>query len=285
MVKLAMSSVWPASLGDEARGRRRALGEDPLRIERALHRLDDVGTGVEGAQARGEHRRRVVVCDVGLRDHDAVGEDHLAPRLGEGRDRLDAALRGDHGDDRLDVKLTAERAVGGEGGEDRRGIGEPAGLDDDALEMRDDAALAVGDEAVQRDLQVRAHVAAQAAIAEQRDVVAGIAQQHVVDAGLTELVDDDGGAGPLRGAEELPHQCGFSGAQKPGHDGDGNPRAPLALEPAPERPGGGGGEEFEHGLGSSCCHSGAPRSGEPESDGLATRTAAWIRVRATRAPE
>ena len=188
----------------------------------------------------------VVVGDVGLRDHDAVGEDDLAARLGEGGDGLGARLRSDHGDHRLDVEFAAERAIGREGGEDGRRIGEPAGFDDDSLKMRNDPALAIGNQTMERHLQVRAHVAAQAAIAEQRDVVARIAQQRVVDSGLAEFVDDDGGARPFRRPQEMADQRGFPGAEKSGHDGDRNPRAALALHPASERTGGRGGEEFEH---------------------------------------
>ena len=55
--------------------------------------------------------------------------------------------------------------------EQRAGIGEPAGLDHHAAEMRHRAALALGDQAAQRDLQVGAHDAAQAAVAEQHGFV------------------------------------------------------------------------------------------------------------------
>ena len=63
----------------------------------------------------------------------------------------------------------------------------------DAVEMRNLAALAVGDQLAQRDLQVRAGVAADAAVAEQRDLVGARAQQRVVDADRAEFVDDQRG--------------------------------------------------------------------------------------------
>ena len=68
--------------------------------------------------------------------------------------------------------------------------------------MRDLAALAVGDQPAQRVLQVGAGVAAQAAVAEQRDLVAAVAQQRVVDADRAELVDDQRGAAPSGVVEE-----------------------------------------------------------------------------------
>ena len=64
------------------------------------------------------------------------------------------------------MKLSAQRAIGGERLQDRPGIGEPAGLDHDALEMRYRALLALGDQPAQRDLQVGSGVAAEAAVAE-----------------------------------------------------------------------------------------------------------------------
>ncbi len=142
----------------------------------------------------------------------------------------------DHRDDGLDEEFAAERAVGRESGQDRARIRQPAGLDHDAAEMRNDAALAVDHHAVQRHLQVGAEIAAQAAVAEQHGLLAAVAQQRIVDAGLAELVDQDGGAAALRRLQKMLHQRGLAGAEKSGDDGHRNPRAALALEPAPEAP-------------------------------------------------
>src|SRR5260370_34568987 len=88
-------------------------------------------------------------------------------------------LRGsDHGDDRLHVKFTAERPVGCKGSENRRRIGKPAGLYHDTAEMRDDAALAVRDQAAQRYRKIGTDIAAEAAVAEDRNTVARPAQQR-----------------------------------------------------------------------------------------------------------
>ena len=108
------------------------------------------------------------VGEIGLRDHEAVGEDHLLARLGGAVERGFAVDRVDHGQHHLDVKFAAERAVGGEGLQDRAGIGETAGLDHDAAERRHRAALAIDHQAAQRVLQVGAGVAAEAAVAEQQ---------------------------------------------------------------------------------------------------------------------
>ena len=180
MVKLAMPSVWPASVGDEACERRLALGENPVR-DRDLPCTASMmsARGIEFAQARGEcwparRRRR---CRPWRSRCGRRGSPGGAPRRTRRRSSM-PALRGDHGDDRLDVKLSAERAIGGEGrAGSATGSASPLVSMTMRAEMRNDAALAVGDEAVQRHLQVGAHVAAQAAVAEQRDVVAAMAQQ------------------------------------------------------------------------------------------------------------
>ena len=93
-------------------------------------------------------------------------------RFGKGLNRVDAVPGGDHGDHRLDMKLAAERPVGRKGGENGRRVGKPAGLYHDAAEMRDDAALAVRDEATQRYLKIGTDIAAQATVAEERNIVA-----------------------------------------------------------------------------------------------------------------
>ncbi len=117
--------------------------------------------------------------------------------------------------------------------------------------MRDDAALAIRDQAMQRHLKIGAHGAAQAAVAQQRNIVARIAQQRIVDAGFAEFVDDHGRAGALRETEKAAHQRGLSGAEKPRHHRNRHPAAALALEPSPKRAGGRRGEEFKHGVGAN----------------------------------
>src|SRR5215831_8164334 len=63
----ARDAVAVAGLfADEARERARAFCENPSWIDFTLHRFDDIGAAIEGAQARREHRWRVVIGDVGL---------------------------------------------------------------------------------------------------------------------------------------------------------------------------------------------------------------------------
>ena len=152
----------------------------------------------------------------------------------------------DHGDHDVDVEFLAQRAVGGEGLQDRARIGEPAGLDHDAAEFGNLAALALGHQPAQRDLQVGTGVAADAAIAEQHGLVGARPQQRVVDADSAELVDHHGGAASFRRRQEALEQRGLAGAEEAGEHGDRDAGAARAPLPAPEAPGGGGGEQLVH---------------------------------------
>ena len=105
--------------------------------------------------------------------------------------------------------------------------------------------LAFGHERPQRDLQIGARIAAEAAIAEQRDLVSAGAQQHVVNADAAELVDNDRGARALRCPQEVPNQRRFSGTEKAGDDRHRNARAASMLESASERAGMAGREQIE----------------------------------------
>ncbi len=173
------------------------LGQ-PGRIEFAVHRLENLRARIERPQLRGERLGGAFAGDIGLGDDQPVGEDRLPARLRRPGKRVAAGFRIDHRHHRLDMEHLAECAVGGEGLQDRRGIGEPRGLDHDALEGGDFAALALDDHAAQRLLQIAARDAAHAAIAEQHGFVGARAHQRVVDAGRAEFVDHHRGALPFR---------------------------------------------------------------------------------------
>ena len=64
--------------------------------------------------------------------------------------------------------------------------------------MRHGAVFALGNKRAQRDLQIGAGIAAQAAVAQQGDLVGAAAQQSIVDADAAEFIDDDSGALPFR---------------------------------------------------------------------------------------
>ncbi len=188
------------------------------------------------------------VGEIGLRHDQAVGEDDLLARFRRLTERRLAVDRVDHRQHHVDVKLAAQRAIGGEGLQDRRRIGQPRGLDQDAGERRHRAALAIEHELTQRLLQIGAGDAAQAAVADEHGLLGGVAHQRVVDADGAEFVDDDGGAGAFGRLQKAADQRRLAGAEKAGDDGHRNLGAALAFEPAPERACLARGEQVEHGF-------------------------------------
>jgi hypothetical protein len=131
---------------------------------------------IEVLQHRDQFLRRLGIGEVGFRHHDAIGQDRLLARLRRLFEVLQSRHRIDHGDHHLDGEFAAQCAVGGERLQNRADVSEPAGLDQHAAEMRNLPPIAVRDKLTQRDLQIGAGVAAQAAVAEQRDLVAALAQ-------------------------------------------------------------------------------------------------------------
>ena len=53
-----------------------------LRIDFAVDRLQDLRSGIEGAQSRGQRGQPTVAGNIGLRDDETVGEYRLLARLG-----------------------------------------------------------------------------------------------------------------------------------------------------------------------------------------------------------
>src|SRR5579871_2333411 len=144
------------------------------------------------------------------------------------------------------MEFAAERAIGRERLQNRPWIGETRRFDDDPAEWRNRAALAVKNEPAQRQLQIGAGDAADAAIAKENGFFGAVANERIVDTDRAELVDDHRGAGAVRRLQEPADQCRLAGAEKSGDHGDRNARAALALKPPPERAGLARGEKVEH---------------------------------------
>ncbi len=215
--------------------RRRRLVEHKSGIDRAVVGDRD-GCGAQRRDFSLQPRQRRRVGEIALGQDDAVGERHLPSRLRHPLDVAGAVDRIDDGDERLQMKFAAERAVGGKSLQHRPRVGQARSLDDHPREARHRTAGAVGEQGAQGLLQIGAHVAAQAAIAEQDRDVAARPQQRLVDADLAELVDDDRGVGPFGAGEERPDQRRLAGAEKAGHRDDRQARpARAALAPAERR--------------------------------------------------
>ena len=217
-----------------ARGEVEGLVEHKGGVDYAVCRCRD-RRGAQRAQAFGQLSGSCGVGEISLCDDDAVGERDLMARLGGMVEIAGAARRIDDRDEPLEVIDIAERALAGDRLQHRSGIGEAARFDDDALETRHPAPAALGKERAQGFLQIGSNRAAQAAIAEQHGRVARRAQQRVVDADLAELVDDDGGVGPLGLGQQFADQRRLAGAEKAGNDRDRQAGAARAALSPPER--------------------------------------------------
>ena len=202
--------------------------EDAIEIERAalqhvrqrhLAALGAMqfGIGVDAADPRLDFGEFRLGDEVGLVEHDDVGERDLV--LGFGR-VLQAVAQpfgvGDR-DDGVEPGVLLHVLVDEEGLRHRRRIGEPRGLDDDGVEL----ALAFH-QPVEDAHEVAAHGAADAAIVHLEHFFVGADDEVVVDADLAEFVDDDGVFLAVVFRQDAVEQRGLAGAEIARQHGHGN---------------------------------------------------------------
>ena len=130
--------------------------------------------------------------EIGLGQHDAVGDGGLFNRLWKLGELSRAVHRIDHRDDAAEPEMVLQNRLADQREGDRDRVGEAAGLDDDATEARDFAAFAPREQIAQRVLDILAERAAQTAVIEQHRRFVGLADQVVVEADLAKLVDQNG---------------------------------------------------------------------------------------------
>ena len=176
------------------------------------------GVGVDRADARLDLAQFGRRDEIGLVEHDDVGEGDLVLRLGRVAQARRQPLGVGDRDDRVEPRGLAHVLIDEEGLRDRRGIGEAGRLDDDGVEL----ALALHQAFDDAD-EIAAHGAADAAVVHLEHFFVGADDELVVDADLAEFVDDDGvfalPCGSLRDAVE---QGRLAGAEIAGEDGDGD---------------------------------------------------------------
>src|SRR6266404_4328232 len=179
--------------------------------------LVQLGVRIDAADARLHLAERVGLDQIGLVEQDDVGERDLVLRL---RRVLEAVLQpsgvGDR-DHRVELGLAADIVVHEERLRHRRGVREPSGLDDDGVELALPAHQPVDDAH-----EVAAHGAANAAVVHLEYFFVGADDEVVVDADLTEFVDDDGVLLPVRLRQDAVGQRGLAGAEIAGEHGDGD---------------------------------------------------------------
>ena len=246
--KLAMPSLCSASA---TKPERAARGRPRRRRSRSRQRgsrspSTAVWMAACGLSARSRAVRRSTLRrlgEIGLRDHQPVGEDRLLARFRRPLERVEAGDGVDHGDHHLDMEF-ARRARGrwrrsAGSGRDRRARWSRSGCAGTAAPCLararppDCAARPAG-----RSGCCSTGSRCRAASPRRLDPRTSASSMPTA----AELVDDDGGARALRRRQEAPHQRGLAGAEEAGDDGHRNARAARALEPSPERAGIAGGK-------------------------------------------
>ena len=180
-----------------------AAEQHQLRVARFLSD-DPLGIGVERGQRRLQlsgNRR-----EVGLRDHQCVGHRRLPRRLGKAGERRGAVLGVDHRYHPAEPQPRIQHRIGAERVEDRRRVGEAAGLDDDAAERPHRAGIAPLDEVAEGARHILAHRAAQAPAGQLQHRTLDEIHEVMVDRHRADLVDDDRGVGEVRRGERAAQQ-------------------------------------------------------------------------------
>ncbi len=198
-------------------GRCRAVAEQHQAGILGLGREDAVGAVVERIETADEiwTERR----EVGLGDHQRIGERGLPPRLGEAVETVGAIHRVDESDDPRQMQRVVEHRIGAQCEEDRSGVGKPGGFDHDPPKPPDFAGIAALEEAAQGARKVLAHRTAQASPRQFQHTTLDEIDEVMVDRDLAELVDDDSRIGEGGRDERAPQQRRFATAEKPGQHG------------------------------------------------------------------
>ena len=151
---------------------------------------------------------------VGLGDHQQIGECGLPPSLGKTHKRLGAVHRVDQEDHRRETQAVIEHRVGPQREQDWRRVGEAGRLDDNPAKLADLAGVAPLDQAAQSARQVLAYRAAQAAAGQLEHVTFDKVDQMMIDRDLADLVDDDGCVRQPGRGQCPAQQCRLAAAQK-----------------------------------------------------------------------
>ena len=104
----------------------------------------------------------------------------------------------------------------------RGGIGEAGRLDHNAVEALDLVPPTPGQQIMDRVDEITTNGAAQTPRRHLDDILVSPFNQQMIDAGIPEFVDDDGGIAQERVLQQEVQQRRFPGTQKAGKDRDGN---------------------------------------------------------------
>ena len=178
------------------------------------HRDDDRRFGIEPAQPRLNIAAHLGCHQIGLGQHQPVGQRDLLCRFimrVEGGERV---RRVDRGDDTIQRDQIAQPYLLHQQRHDRRRIGKAGGLDGDAPIGRDRARPATLVQRLDGIDQIAAHGAADAAAFQQHRILEGGLDQQMIEADLAEFVDDHRGVGHAGMLEQPVQQRRLAAAEK-----------------------------------------------------------------------
>ena len=190
--------------------------------------IEPTGDGLQYGRARIEAAQPLLQqlrlrCEIAFGQHEAVGNGGLLDGFHLPIKLVHAVHRIHGGDDAVEAIDLGQHRVLHQRVEDGRRIGETRGFDDDAAEEGKLLRGATLVQATKRRHEIAADGAAKTAAGEQHHVLARRFHQHMVEADLPELVDDDGGLAESRITQQLAQQGRLAAAEEAGQHRDGEP--------------------------------------------------------------
>ena len=171
----------------------------------AVHSLD---AGLQTIEVRSGN-------EVGFVEDDDIGKGDLLLGFVGVVEVLPDVLGIHERDHRVDMEFFTHFGIDEEGLNDRAGVGEAGGFNEDVVELVPHLSKTAED-----TNQVPAHGAADAAVVHFENLLLGIDDELVVDADLTEFVFDHGNSFAVVRGENVVEERGFSGSEESREDGD-----------------------------------------------------------------
>ena len=176
--------------------------------------IQDLGHRVHGTHLTLQLGQFVGRHQIGLVEHDAVGEGDLLLGLGGVVEVQGDVLGVDEGDDAVEAEALLDLVVAEEGLRDGARIGEAGGLDQHVVEL-----VPALHELAEDPDEVAPDGAAEAPVVHLEDLLVGLDDEFVVDADLAEFVLDHGDALAVVGGQDAVQERRLAGAEKAGEDG------------------------------------------------------------------
>ena len=175
---------------------------------------------VDAPQPIAQRSYRLRIGDIGLGQHDAVGDGDLLHRFDMAVERRFAVHRVDQRDDAVETIGLHQRRMAHDRLQHRRRVGKAGRFDDDPFQRGDAACLQPVDQIGECVDEIAAHGAAEAAVGKLNDAIGRALDQQMVDRDVAELVDDDRRVGQRRIPKQPVEQRRLAGSQETGQHRD-----------------------------------------------------------------